>query len=199
MASVDSLAILICAAINAFPPLAAELAHLAPTTSPVAEVFSAHGGDKFGEKDNTQDLAAIRQWLSEIALDNARIQPSIHGLLKTLLPSTTDTRLAIGVCGLTRFTAEELCEVLEQHGGSVSVPSLLFVRGSMPVSVLDGATTVDFDRGTPVDSQRVKALEAARIKHARAMALCSTVGIPDRAGSGQALMIAMQALMTWLS
>ncbi|KAJ2830200.1 mitochondrial transcription factor 2 [Coemansia sp. 'formosensis'] len=201
MASVDSLAILICAAINAFPPLAAELTQLAPPTSPVTEVFSAHGGDKFGEKDNTQDLAAIRQWLSKLALDDARIlgQLSIHGLLKTLLPGTPDTRLAIGVYGLRRFTAEELCQVLEQHEMSVSVPSLLFVHGSMPVSVFDGATTVDLDRGTPVDSQRVKALEAARIKHAGAMALCSTVGIPDRAASGQALMLAMQALMSWLS
>ncbi|KAJ2059628.1 mitochondrial transcription factor 2 [Coemansia sp. S146] len=222
----STLSILICAAINAYPPLAIEFAKLAQTVPPrddllaIQEVFAIHGGEKFGEKDNNQDLTTIQKWLSQTRSALESIPdgtsmlhgwPSIYELLEAILPPCSmDTRrrvlLTVGDINNASFTAAEgLVMALERQWAvsdfSTLVPSLLFVRDLMPVSTLDGVTTVDLDRCTQAENQheRGKALEAARRQYADAMTVCATVGIPDKSTSGHELLLSVQDLMTWLS
>ncbi|KAJ2413628.1 PHD finger protein 19 [Coemansia sp. IMI 209128] len=213
-------------AVNAYPPLAAELVCLTPTAVPkgdmqaIQEVFAAHGGEKFGEKDNNQDLAAIRRWLSE-ARSALRPTPddtsalncslSIYRLLDALLPHCgLDARRMVlltvdGLNSTGASAAHGLDSALGRQWSasnfSALVPSLLFVRGSMPVSVLDGMTAVDLSSCGPVENRltRGKELEAARRKYVDAMSVCATVGIPEKSASGHALLHSIQALTAWLS
>ncbi|KAJ1894228.1 hypothetical protein LPJ71_007017, partial [Coemansia sp. S17] len=223
---VDSiLSILICVAINAYPPLAIELAKLAQTVPPldnmlaIQEVFATHGGEKFGEKDNNQDLLTIQRWLSQARsalklipdeTSMLHVQPSIYELLDTILPPCSmgmRRMVLLSVDGRdTSSTAAEGLGVALERQWAMSdfctlVPSLLFVRGSMPVSTLDGVTTVNFDSCTQAENQheRGKELEAARRHYSEAMTVCATVGIPGTSGSGHEILLSIQALMTWLS
>ncbi|KAJ2078404.1 hypothetical protein GGI16_007943 [Coemansia sp. S142-1] len=153
---VDSiLSILICVAINAYPPLAIELAKLAQTVPPldnmlaIQEVFATHGGEKFGEKDNNQDLLTIQRWLSQARsalklipdeTSMLHVQPSIYELLDTILPPCSmgmRRMVLLSVDGRdTSSTAAEGLGVALERQWAMSdfctlVPSLLFVRGSV--------------------------------------------------------------------
>ncbi|KAJ2742671.1 mitochondrial transcription factor 2 [Coemansia sp. BCRC 34301] len=222
-----TLPILICAAVNAHPPLAAELSQLALAASSrsdvraVQEVFAIHGGEKFGERDNNHDLATIREWLSQVqsarrpttedaGSDNCN-PPSIYSFLDDVMPPCNENErqmvlLKVNSLGHFWLSAAMGFDIALGRQWAASdfcdlKPSLLFVHGPMPVSTLDGVAAVDFDHSVKAENRRTRAaeLETVRKQHVAAMALGASVGIPHKATSGKALSQSLQAIKLWLS
>ncbi|KAJ1905118.1 mitochondrial transcription factor 2 [Coemansia sp. IMI 209127] len=82
-------AALLCVAVNAVPLIAERLLLGLDATGlqkDMVDVLEAHGGDRFGERDNSSELAILEAWLGETVGGElgAHVTPSLYELLKML-------------------------------------------------------------------------------------------------------------------
>ncbi|KAJ1721864.1 hypothetical protein LPJ61_005990, partial [Coemansia biformis] len=192
------LARLVCVAINACPQIATELHSLVSETEAgdrqrVLGVLAAHGGERFGEKDNTDELAVLEPWLRGVLAQRAAAEnmrpldmPSIHGVLATVLGPRQHDGWTMALLELGPDTdcssRGALRSCLERSWAasrpSLAMPPLVFVQGEVPVSVLCSTATIDFDRCTDADTSRRRrdARENARKEAAASTAVADGIG-----------------------
>ncbi|KAJ2794049.1 hypothetical protein H4R21_005654, partial [Coemansia helicoidea] len=209
---------LVCVAINACPQLALELHALAAEAAAagdddgdrrqVLDVLAAHGGERFGEKDNTRELAVLERWLAQrVAAEAAPPKDtlSIYGALAAALgPRRRDgwamARLELGPdpdCSSYSAPLDRLgrCRVERQPGQPM--PPLVFVRGRVLASVLCDTALADFGGGGGGGATQEAQLEAARREYAASAAVLDSIGAQDRSCDDIAQSLA--DIQTWLA
>ncbi|KAJ1773580.1 mitochondrial transcription factor 2 [Coemansia sp. RSA 1843] len=182
-------ATLLCVAINA-APLIAERLLSANTTArgelgtqrDVIDVLETHGGDRFGEKDNSSELTVLGAWLKDTAGEQSELamfSPSLYELLKVLW-----LRLDLDVGFMLHVDASGCC-----YNSAHQVEEDLGRR----------TTTLDFynhlDDSTKRD--RKAQLTTARKQYDDAKAVLCSVGVPNLAASCTEIAESFKALNRW--
>ncbi|KAJ2608848.1 mitochondrial transcription factor 2 [Coemansia sp. RSA 1365] len=192
--------VLLYVATNAFPQLGVELSKLAETATNteqqqqgVADILAAHGGERFGEKDNRKELEILEPWLQQLvekqggpdAFVSLCKSPSLDQMLEIVLQgharhsdwSIRRLDLATALdnsdndCKTSRSLQDMLkqCWSTEGRQAAATVPSLVLVKGRTTVATLCDKTTIDF--GSTIDSSTLQqerlVLEAARSQSAK--------------------------------
>ncbi|KAJ2084152.1 mitochondrial transcription factor 2 [Coemansia sp. RSA 988] len=190
------IAVLLCVATNAFPQLGVELSTLAAATEnteqrskqqKLADILAAHGGERFGEKDNTSELEILQPWLHQLVEEQGGpgtftelcTNPSLGHLLGIILRQhgrhsdwsmrRLDLAAAQEGSGSGRLCSGSLRDMLERcwatdGQASAAVPSVLLVKGPTSVTALCDSATIDFSSAVDTSTlqQERLALEAAR-------------------------------------
>ncbi|PIA19216.1 hypothetical protein COEREDRAFT_5736 [Coemansia reversa NRRL 1564] len=213
--------VLLYVATNAFPQLGVKLSTLAETATDteqqkqqqgVADILAAHGGERFGEKDNRKELEILEPWLQQLvekqggpgAFVSLCTSPSLDQLLEIVLRgharhsdwSVRRLDLAVALdksdddCKASRSLQDMLkrCWTTEGRQAAAAVPSVVLVKGRTAVGTLCDNTQIDF--GSTVDSgtlqQERLVLEAARAQSAKLKELQHSISScnnnKDRAG-----------------
>ncbi|KAJ2809177.1 mitochondrial transcription factor 2 [Coemansia guatemalensis] len=213
----STVAVLLLVATNAFPQLGVELSTLAaPTTSTeqqqkVADILAAHGGERFGEKDNTSDLGVLQPWLQQLVEERVgpgvfvelSASPSLGHLLEIVLRGHArhsdwsvrrlDLATAQGDNDDDWLASESLqdmlkrCWIADGQQAAAAVPSVLLVKGQTAVATLCDSATIDFSsvvNASTLEEERL-ALEAARAQSAQLTVLQCTIS-SDSSGSDRA-------------
>ncbi|KAJ2783864.1 hypothetical protein H4R18_001472 [Coemansia javaensis] len=212
------LALLVCVAINACPPLAAELQLLAAAEAGdqrrVLDVLAARGGERFGERDNADELGVLEQWLQAVLgrrgpgiASALAAAPSVHGLLEAVLGPQRSAGWAMGHLDLgpgaehhTLHTAlqQDLARCWAASQPARSNPPLVLVKGQIPVPVLCSAAAVDL--GGCLDAAARQQLQGARAAAQREAAAGEAVArsIGAQASSCAEIAQALADLRSWL-
>ncbi|KAJ2540205.1 hypothetical protein EV175_006259 [Coemansia sp. RSA 1933] len=215
------LAALLCVAINAAPGIAEQLVGACSTTiegacKDVVGVLKSHGGDRFGERDNTDDLAVLETWLGEMLGESDGVGGGGGGETASCLFELVDAlwlRLGLdpgfvqridtmdggGQYSGTQQFKEDLGRRWTERPYGSSIPSVLIVRGPVPASVLLGITVLDFYGHLDADTKRVrkKELEKAHRQFDEAEAVLASIGVPSVAASGAEIAESLRAINRW--
>ncbi|KAJ1798875.1 mitochondrial transcription factor 2 [Coemansia sp. RSA 2399] len=204
-------AALLCVAVNAVPLIAERLLLGLDATGlqkDMVDVLEAHGGDRFGERDNSSELAILEAWLGETVGGElgAHVTPSLYELLKMLwLRLGLDLGLMIhidaGECHYSsarQFEGDLGRRWTEKHHDS-SAPSVLIVKTQIPASVICTTTTLDLYDHMDADTKRHRQIELgnARKQCDAAKAILCSVGIPRLASSCAEITESLRALNRW--
>ncbi|KAJ1719630.1 mitochondrial transcription factor 2 [Coemansia erecta] len=209
---------LVCVGTNAFPALAQRLHSQAArraTDSQAApgilEVLGDHGGERFGEKDNTNELAVLQAWISHrIGTESPQgSPPSFDTLFAQLLdPDETQVwppaRIEVSEIELVKDgkrvsdgAAFEKLLARKWSARKATPPSLLFVKGPVSVATLTGTSTVDFGASDLSETEAAR-LDAAHRSYSDAQQVLQSIGIPDVSPSCKALLESIAIIRTWI-
>ncbi|KAJ1820690.1 mitochondrial transcription factor 2 [Coemansia sp. RSA 2598] len=227
--SLRLLAELVCVATNAYPRLSEELLMRATGSESeqaaapgILEVLRLHGGERFGEKDNTNELSVLQKWIDHCigssvdsaALLHARETPSFHDLFDGLLAEDRDPRfwspavLSVGEIELVKDgrRVSRLGELLAQkwtrREPKGSIPSLLFVKGPLAVSTLGENACVDFVAAAGTDNEhmlRQEQLEKTQISYSDCQNVLKSIGVVEPHSSCDGLLQSLLAVRKWIS
>ncbi|KAJ2221113.1 mitochondrial transcription factor 2, partial [Coemansia sp. RSA 485] len=227
--SLKQLAALVCVATNAYPRLSEELlarvaeSETGQTAAPgILEVLRIHGGERFGEKDNTNELSVLQKWLNHctetvatpVVSSYAAGQPSFCDLFDVLLSANKHSRvwppatLAVNEIELVRDGRRSirLAELLAQKwiGGEprTSIPSLLFVKGPLSVSTLADNSFLDFSSAAGDDESgmaRRAQLEKAQRSYTDSQNVLKSIGVAEPQNSCENLRQSLDAVRKWIS
>ncbi|KAJ1644020.1 mitochondrial transcription factor 2 [Coemansia asiatica] len=240
--SIESLrlmAALVCVATNAYPLLSKELlarvskSESEQTAAPgILEVLRLHGGERFGEKDNTNELSVLQKWTDHcirsfpetMTLQCVKKPPSFCDLFDVLLSGDKHSRSwspAYFAANETELFKDgrrdkKLKELLAQKWKSqersrTSIPSLVFVKGSLTVPTLVENVCIDFCAGagsgsgscTDADAEgdmlRQAQLENAQRSFVDCQNVLKSIGIVEPQDSCQDLQKSLLAVRRWIS
>ncbi|KAJ1840033.1 hypothetical protein LPJ73_006563 [Coemansia sp. RSA 2703] len=213
---------LVCVGTNSFPALSLRLhSHAAQSDADhqaapgILEVLGNHGGERFGEKDNTNELAVLQAWI--VHRINSRCPqgnpPSFDTLFGQLLDSDEaliwpPARIQVSEIELVKDgkrindgTAFEKLLVRKWPTTKAEPPSLLFVKGPVSVATLTGTSVVDFTASDLSEAEMLSQkaqLDAAHSAYSDAQQVLQSIGIPDVSPSCKALLDSIAIVRTWV-
>ncbi|KAJ2852744.1 hypothetical protein IWW36_000101 [Coemansia brasiliensis] len=159
-------AAIICVAINAFPKLSDSLYEVVAEKSyegeeHIKQIFSSHGGERFGEKDNTEEIKHLCDWLSKHKI-TMPTSPLMSRTIRELLDSFAQLHDSISMAEMKLTTAvvtagDMKAEMREKWLADMhvqkTIPAILMVQGLAPVSMFDKTTSIDFDDCTHLQTK----------------------------------------------
>ncbi|KAJ1935006.1 hypothetical protein FBU59_005517, partial [Linderina macrospora] len=176
----STLALFMCAAINAFPALGDELyAANDDTQLDSAElrravaVLTGQNSETFGDRDSRQELAVLTRWTGQTTTESK--QPTMFQQLAARIPAAAE-RLVAELCVEPADTASDISKALEESWArsdaqKLCVPSMILSNGRrIPIQTMCKSSTVDFESCT--DAQRACLKKAkTEVAQARVQAL----------------------------
>ncbi|KAJ2448186.1 hypothetical protein EV183_005559 [Coemansia sp. RSA 2336] len=201
----DVSAAIVCVAINAFPKLS-ELLYAAVAQRShegeehVRQIFGTHGGERFGEKDNTKEIKHLRAWLESHKLATPE-PPLMSGTIRALLDrfahgslSMAEMKLAADTETARGMKTEMRERWLADAQAQKTIPAVLMVQGPVPVSTFDKFTSIDFDDCTCLQAkmEQRKLCERANKQHELISRLPESIDSTQVAQS-------LQVLREWLA
>ncbi|KAI9482045.1 hypothetical protein LPJ78_001356 [Coemansia sp. RSA 989] len=198
----DVSAAIVCVAINAFPKLS-DVLHGAVaqgghgSEEHVRQIFGSHGGERFGEKDNTEEIKHLCAWLSAHKIPAPR-PPLMSRTIRELLDSFAQGSFSMAEMELAADTARDMETAMRERWladaqAQKTIPAILMVQGPVPVSTFDKITSIDFDDCTHLQAkiEQRKLGELANKQREQISRLSESI---DPAQVAQSL----QALREWL-
>ncbi|KAJ1840023.1 hypothetical protein LPJ73_006568 [Coemansia sp. RSA 2703] len=213
---------LVCVGTNSFPALSLRLhSHAAQSAADhqaapgILEVLGNHGGERFGEKDNTNELAVLQAWI--VHRINSRCPQGNPPSFDTLFGQLLDSDEAL-IWPPARIQVSEMELVKDgkriNDGGAfkrllvrkwsatkAEPPSLLFVKGPVSVATLTGTSVVDFTASDLSEAEMLSQktqLDAAHSAYSDAQQVLQSIGIPDVSPSCKALLDSIAIVRTWV-
>ncbi|KAI9503918.1 hypothetical protein BX070DRAFT_251671 [Coemansia spiralis] len=210
-------AALLCVAINA-APLLADILLVALSNTPsqdkrkdLFDILELHGGERFGERDNTNELSIIETWLKDeidAKAGDKDVVPTIHGLIDTIcLKQNVNTSFIrhMGNGGYylnaEQFDAD-LKRCWARSSAEVSsIPPLLLTSQKMSVSALCSTTMLDFYSCTSTKTRKSRQaeIENAQRQCDSSKAILSSIGVPGKASSCTEIINSLRAIREWIS
>ncbi|KAJ2163077.1 hypothetical protein GGF46_000006 [Coemansia sp. RSA 552] len=185
MPDYDVRALVLCVVLNAFPKVSGWLQDQTPKEAAQYQVFKEHGGTRFGEKDNREDLRVLQSWL------DSTTEPSLGGVLDGL---KWKDAMRMDLDPLQCQAAQGLAEqAATRWVPGARIPTVLVVRGPDRLPVLCD-TVLDFDASDKAARRedREKARETADVMRKLA------AGAGVREGSCGEVVQALGVLRRWL-
>ncbi|KAI7834911.1 hypothetical protein BX661DRAFT_195477 [Kickxella alabastrina] len=229
------LASLACVATNAFPKLATELHTLVSRSQAdqvaapgILEVLANHGGERFGEKDSTNELLVFQKWLDHVynmskdicdrpvAASGLEV-PSFCGMLETVLGLRKldvwpAVQLTLGDGDVRRIPVDlgrALARKWSTSGGATGAPpSMLFVRSgssgdAQSLYALSTTSVLEFDTVSGTEScgkPKGARMEDAQREYESTQSILANIGISGKNTKtcGDDLLSALQVTRQWL-
>ncbi|KAJ2307593.1 mitochondrial transcription factor 2 [Coemansia sp. RSA 2610] len=191
-------AAIVCVAINAFPELAHTLHQLAAVSTGDQEMLDAllaHGGERFGERDNRRELGALQRWL-DTRLECGTADPSMYDVVRGLLGAEWPGGWTMAQMQLAAGGGMEAEMRRRWPQDAHDVPALVLVRARIPVAELARTPAVDLaDADAQSRQARDRERESARAASVTADALARSIG----EGAPSDVVKALGQVRAWLA